>query len=240
MIFSLPLITFIVLLALEKFLPTIKQNRNYDILDHLLNWTGLIIQGCVVPAMGYLISLIILPNVFPSGKGFLEIGWIGCFVLNLVVIDFLYYWQHRSFHYFQFLWDLHKCHHASKRVDIWATSRNSIIINFVFVYFLFNPFVAFFCDCPEAFYTGAMITASLDIFRHTQLDLNKLIPDRIMRVLSHILVMPCQHHHHHSLSKKSVNLAANFIIWDILFGTAQIDANYPHAYGVSEPRTRTI
>lgn len=236
MIFLLPPITFIVLLVLERRLPTIEQSHQHGFWDHFLNGCGLFMQGCVVPAAGYWISQMALPLIFPGGKGILAFGWWGCFLLNFIVIDFLYYWQHRAFHRFNFLWNLHKCHHASKRVDIWTTSRNSILINLLFVYFLINPILAFLCDAPEAFYTSAMITASLDIFRHTHIDLHQVIPDRIMRVLSLIFVMPCQHHHHHRLEKKSVNLGANLFIWDLLFGTAQLEADYPPAYGVAEAK----
>lgn len=232
MIFALPALTFFLLLILEKILPTIQQEHQHNFWDQFLNCVGLLMQGCIVPALGYWLSVSIFPLAFREYKGILEIGWLNCFLLNLIFIDFLYYWQHRAFHSFTFLWNLHYCHHASSRVDIWTTSRNSILINFLFVYCLINPPLAFFCDSPEGFYMGAMVTASLDVFRHTRLNLNKLFPRWFLQLISHIIVMPCQHHNHHRLSKESVNLGANFIVWDILFGTAQIDTDYPLAYGV--------
>jgi len=231
-LFTLPAITFITLLILEKILPTVPQSHHHKRWDHILNCIGLFIQGCIIPATGYWISQSVLPLIFSEGKGSLPLGWWGCFLLNIIFIDLLYYWQHRAFHTFNFLWGLHKCHHASQRVDIWITSRNSILINFLFVYCLINPILAFFCDSPMSFYTGAMITASLDIFRHSHLDLHKILPSILLKVLSHILVMPCQHHQHHQKTIKPVNLSANFIIWDILFGTAEINANYPKNYGI--------
>ncbi len=235
-IFLLPALTFLLLLFLERKLPTVKQNHEHTLWDHFLNGVGFLMQGCMVPALGYWLSQSIIPLVLHDGKGCLPLGWIGCFLLNLIFVDFLYYWQHRSFHHFNFLWKLHHCHHASNRVDIWITSRNSILINFLFVYCLINPFLAFFCDSPEGFYSGAMVTASLDVFRHTQLNLNEIFSPKFIRLVSRIFVMPCHHHHHHCLSKKSVNLGANFIIWDILFGTAYIDTQYPCEYGVTESK----
>ncbi len=75
----------------------------------------------------------------PGGAGILPIGWWGAFLLNFVVIDFLYYWQHRWFHRIRPLWKLHRCHHTARRVDIWVTSRNTLVMHFLFVYFLLNP-----------------------------------------------------------------------------------------------------
>lgn len=235
-IFALPAITFFALLFLERCAPVIKQAHRHSLWDRCLNAIGLIIQGCMVPLLGYWLSQAAFPALFQTGKGILQFGWWGCFLLNIVFVDFLYYWQHRAFHHFALLWNLHHCHHAAHRVDIWTTSRNSILINFLFVYCSLNPFLAYCCDSPEGFYAGAMLTASLDVFRHTRLDLNALLPRRLLRALSYIIVMPCQHHQHHQQGKQSVNLAANFILWDILFGTSKIDANYPEAYGVPETK----
>lgn len=233
---ALPPLTFILLLVLEKKLPVIEQEKGYTYWDYMLNGVGFFMQGCIVPGLGIWLSQSLLPHVFPWMSGVLEFGWWGCFIFNMVFVDFLYYWQHRAFHHFHFLWRLHECHHSTNRVDIWTTSRNSIWINFIFVYCLLNPLFGFLCDSREGFYAGAMVTASLDIFRHTRLDLVGLLPYRLLYVLSHIFVMPCQHHHHHSLSDKPINLAANFIFWDILFGTAKITLHYPQSYGVANTK----
>jgi len=236
MIFALPAITFLGLWGLERVLPTLTQSHSSTKWDHVLNVLGLMIQGCVVPVIGYWISQSILPFIAPKALGILHLGWWGAFLLNFIFVDFLYYWQHRAFHRFSFLWNLHQCHHASKRVDIWTTSRNSVLINFLFVYFWVNPVLAFLCDAPLGFYTGAMITASLDIFRHSHLDLHKILPHRFLNIISKILVMPCQHHHHHRKTKRASNLSANFIVWDILFDTAEIQKEYPEEYGLKDAR----
>jgi sterol desaturase/sphingolipid hydroxylase (fatty acid hydroxylase superfamily) len=233
-LFALPAITFIGLYFLEKLLPTIQQSHIHQKWDHLLNAIGLLIQGCAVPAFGYWISQEILPCFFANGKRIFPLGWWGSFWLNFLFVDFLYYWQHRAFHRSPALWNLHKCHHAAKRVDIWTTSRNSILINFLFVYCLINPILAYFCDTPIGFYTGAMITASLDVFRHCRLDLNQILPGKWLYILSHIFVLPRQHHHHHGPSHQPVNFSANFIFWDILFKTAEINPKYPADYGVNK------
>ena len=232
MIFAIPSLTFILLWVLERILPTVAQGQPPQSWDKVLNGIGLFMQGCVVPGCGYLASQKILPLLLPHWQGSLSLGWWGAFLLNIIGVDFLYYWQHRAFHRYTHLWNLHKCHHASSRVDIWVTSRNSLLINFLFVYLLLNPILAFFCDVPMGFYTGAIFTASLDIFRHSSLDMVKILPRWIYAPVSQIMVMPCQHHHHHSLKGLGSNFGANFIIWDRLFGTVETLNSYPHQYGV--------
>ena len=220
-IFVLPILTFFGLWLLEKRLPTVVQEE-HTFWDHLLHAMGLCIQGCVIPILGYILSTNFFPMLFPNSAGILKLGWWGSFLLNFVGVDFLYYWQHRAFHVHNGLWKLHACHHEAARVDVWTTSRNSLAVNFLFVYLLINPFLAYFCDTPSAFYLGAMLTASLDIFRHSAVDWNTLIPKPLLSFLSHIFVMPRQHHFHHRVEAPSANFSANFILWDILFGTAMI------------------
>ena len=228
-VFLLPLMTFIGLWLLEKRLPTVPQ-QEHTLWDHLLHAVGLFIQGCVIPFAGYLLSLFVAPLLFPSSAGVLKLGWWGSFLLNLIGVDFLYYWQHRAFHRYDTLWKLHACHHEAARIDVWTTARNSLLVNFLFVYLLINPFLAYFCDAPNAFYLGAMLTASLDIFRHSCVNWNKLIPAPLLQFLSYVFVMPRQHHFHHRVEAPSANFSANFILWDILFGTAVIHNPKEHEH----------
>jgi len=222
----LPLAAFASLVAFERAAATASRTPGYARADHLLNLGGLAIQGTLVPLAGYWIATRMLPAYWPGVAGSLELGWLGAFALNFVLIDFLYYWQHRLFHGVPFLWALHQCHHASPTLDVWATSRNSLAINFLFVYMLVNPLLGFLCDEPEGFFAAAAVTASLDLWRHSRL--------RAPTFLSHVLVTPAEHHAHHSPDGHAVNFGANLIVWDRLFGTAHSATDFPTAYGTRE------
>ena len=223
----LPVLTFSALLALECAFAG-RAGAAYSRADHLLNLAGLAIQGAVVPALGYVLATEVLAARLPAAAGSLAIGWWGAFALNFVAVDFLYYWQHRLFHRLPALWALHQCHHASPSLSVWASSRNSLAINFLFVYLLVNPVLGFLCDRPEGFFAGAAVTASLDLWRHSRL------PAAWSPAwLRGVLVTPTHHHYHHSLDGEPRNFGANLIWWDRLFGTEHAPPGYPAAYGTA-------
>jgi sterol desaturase/sphingolipid hydroxylase (fatty acid hydroxylase superfamily) len=229
----IPAATFLVLLAGEWLAPRRPQPR-HGCWDWIIHLSGFLIQGALIPLLGYLIATRILPVWLPRGFGVLNIGWWGAFLLNFVFVDFLYYWQHRLFHRVPALWKLHLCHHSSKRFDIWITSRNTLLLHFLFIYFLINPFFGYLVSRPDAFFAGAMITASLDILRHSSIDVSRLpVAGLLGSLLGKILVLPSAHHRHHGSENFEGNYGANLIIWDRIFGTFLEEKGDPEAYGVT-------
>jgi len=215
----LPGAAFALVWALERIAPaTDDPPRRHDRADWTLNLIGLAAQGALVPLVGLWVTTQILAPAFPAAAGALPIGFWGGFALNVLAIDFLYYWQHRAFHA-RIAWPLHIAHHASQRVDVWATSRNTVWTNFLFVYFMINPWAALLCDAPEGFYTGAAVTAALDLWRHGRVDYGRLGLSRVFGALSLVMITPPAHQRHHDAIRASANFGANFSAWDRLFGT---------------------
>ena len=218
---ALPFLTFCGLFVRESLAP--KPERAYSATDIGLNLAGLLAQGVLVPLIGYGLATEVLPRLIPQAQGLLPFGFWGALALNLIVVDFLYYWQHRALHQIKPIWPLHLTHHASPRVDIWATARNCLWINGLFVYLLVNPWLGFLCDRPDGFFIGAMMTASLDIWHHT-----RTLP--APRFVKGWLTTPANHHRHHDITRPPANYGANFIIWDRMFGTADLSEQTPLAY----------
>lgn len=206
----LPVLTFSMLLLAEGR-SRLREPKSTTS-DWILNLTGFAMQGLLIPILGFFLSTVLFPSLLPNLHRCLQLGFTGSFLLNFIGIDFLYYLQHRAFHNSPLLWKLHATHHYAPTVNVWATSRNAIVTNFLFVYLLVSPFVAYLCDSQEGFFVGAMLTAALDLFRHAHVDCR--IP-----VLDQILTMPHEHHRHHDADRPDANFAANFILWDKLFNT---------------------
>ena len=230
----IPVLTFVILLAGETLLPRQVSDSRHSGWDWVIHLSGFLIQGAVIPLFGYFIATQ-LPYWIPQGAGVLPLGWWGAFLLNFVFVDFLYYWQHRGFHQVPLLWKLHLCHHTARRVDVWVTSRNALVFHFLFVYFLLNPILGYLVTRPEGFFAVAMVTASLDIFRHANIGGSRLPGLRHLGPwLGQVFVLPAAHHRHHSATHFEGNYGANLILWDRLFHTFLSEDEYPTMYGVRQ------
>ncbi|MDH3219635.1 MAG: sterol desaturase family protein [Gammaproteobacteria bacterium] len=229
----LPLVTFFLLLWLQNRQPAGIAAGVYSLGDWVMNLSGFFMQGIVIPLAGYCLASVVFPQILPDYAGTLAIGAGGALLLNLLGVDLLYYLQHRAFHQLPWLWKLHAPHHYSPTLNIWATARNALLTHFLFVYLLINPVLGYLCDVPEAFFAGAMLTAALDLLRHSSMRAE-------WSLLQGILVLPRDHHRHHDGNKQFANFGANFIIWDRMFNTADLHADYPESYVVAgAPDIRT-
>jgi len=226
---TLPILTFMVLSLGEFVLRTIPVRGQETRADVLINLSGFAMQGAAVPAVAYFVSHSLLPQLAPAGEGVLGLGFWGAFLLCLVGVDFLYYWQHRLFHRLGLLWRLHRCHHAAPTVSVWVTARNSLLTHFLFVYLLVNPWLAYLSGSREGFLLAASVTASLDLWRHT-----RLTPARYWSALEWLLITPRLHHRHHDAEAPHSNFGANLSIWDRWFGTLRSGNAYPAAYAVAD------
>lgn len=233
LIVTLPLLTFLVLSVGERLLRTVPARGRKTAADMLINLSGFTMQGAVVPAIAYLVSHSLLPRLAPTAEGALDFGFWGAFLLCLVGVDFLYYWQHRLFHRIGLLWRLHRCHHAAPTVSVWVTARNSLLTHFLFVYLLVNPWLAFVSGSVEGFLLAASVTASLDLWRHTS-----LAPAPYWSAFEWVLITPRLHHRHHDADDPGYNFGANLSIWDRLFGTLRSVGAYPAAYAVADAPDR--
>ena len=129
------IIIFMTFSALTLMSLLIDENRTRVLSRTPAEWlydgVGLIIQGVMIPALPFLL-LPLLRMILPNLNGSLTFpGWIQ-FLFSFVVVDYLYYWNHRVLHH-KMYWSLHRLHHSSRLLDVLSTSRNSLITSFLFV-----------------------------------------------------------------------------------------------------------
>jgi sterol desaturase/sphingolipid hydroxylase (fatty acid hydroxylase superfamily) len=181
--------------------------------EWIIDVSGLFIQGVIIPATPFfLVPLLrfILPNV--SAR--YEIHTLFQFIISFVMIDYLYYWNHRIFHSRK-LWHIHRLHHSSVHLDIISTSRNSFFSSFLFIYIWFQTMVMFLFHDYSGFILGLLFTYCLDLWRHSGLR----TPTIIQPFISWFLLLPEDHLLHHSLQGRNKNFGANFSWWDKIHGT---------------------
>ncbi|MEE2901339.1 MAG: sterol desaturase family protein [Myxococcota bacterium] len=198
--------------------------------DWILDGSSLFVQGTLIPWVQTAVLYVAYLNLMPSYKGQLTVPFWLAFALNFVVVDYLYYWNHRLFHRRPF-WPLHMIHHTMTDMDVLGTSRNTLWTSFFIVYVWVNSLMLFLLADPAPYLLSITLTASLDMWRHSKLYGERL--GVLHRVLSMVLITPLHHAVHHSDSETAGNYGANLSLWDRLHGTYRAADETPTKLGVS-------
>lgn len=172
-----------------------------------------------------------------KGWGLLNIldlpTWIN-FIISIIILDLVIYFQHVCFHKIPALWCVHKVHHADADFDVSTGVRFhpiemliSMIIKLFFILLLGPPAIAVI-----SFELILNVTA---MFSHSNIN----IPSKIDSTLRCLIVTPDMHRVHHSIHHKEANSNFGFNLswWDKLFGTyiAQpIDGHKNMSIGISD------
>lgn len=137
-------------------------------------------------------------------------------LVALIALDMLIYWQHVASHYFSPLWALHKMHHTDRDIDVTTALRFhplEIILSMAF---------KLLCVLALGAPVGAVILFEVVLngsamFNHANLRL----PRSVDRVLRWFIVTPDMHRVHHSVDapETNSNYGFNLSVWDRVFGT---------------------
>jgi sterol desaturase/sphingolipid hydroxylase (fatty acid hydroxylase superfamily) len=181
--------------------------------NRILDLTGVLAQALVVPVLATFLGQEVFPLIFTPKLALPIIpAWI-LFILPFTLVDYLYYWNHRTLHT-KLFWFLHQVHHTSEKLNITVTSRNSIWTPLFLVYVWFQAFLIYLTPETKAYLYGLWLMGALDMWRHSGWK-----TPQFLKVLGVFLILPEDHEWHHSLEKSGVNYGANLNIWDRLHGT---------------------
>lgn len=228
-------ITFILLLGMTiAHKPSLAKLQRKSRHDWILDGLGLCVQGLLIPALQIAIVYQLYQLLFPHQEGCLHESAIATFLLSFLLVDYLYYWNHRCLHSENF-WFLHQVHHTVTDMDVLGTSRNSLWTSFLIIYLWIHPLFIYLLQDPTGYIIGVSITSSLDLWRHSQFILS---PESwLYRLLSPWLILPQDHAWHHASNSHCCNYGANLKIWDKLHGTYYQDANPPASLGIETSLT---
>ncbi len=196
--------------------------------ENVIDGISLFIQGIIIPVSSYFLIYRLYDGLFPALKGTLKISNELGFLLNFVLVDFVFYWIHRLFHSRR-LWGFHLVHHSARAMDVIVSSRNTIWTSFFFPYLWLNSYFIFILENKTGFVLSISITTMLDLWRHSSLFINP--QSQVAKAISWFFVTPVHHAWHHSRSHSRVNFGANLSIWDRVFGTYLYAAQYPDDLG---------
>ena len=148
-------------------------------------------------------------------------------ILCILVIDFLYYWEHRIEHRVRILWSYHSIHHSSPIYNYTTALRVSFIDSFVtWIFYLPAILIGFH---PYVVLLAIFFILAYQFWLHTEL-IGKL------GWYEKIFMTPSQHRVHHGSDDIYLdkNYGAVLSIWDRMFGTFQEELHKP-TYGLTTP-----
>ena len=138
------------------------------------------------------------------------------FLMAIVVLDFVVYWQHVVFHRIPILWKLHRVHHTDRDLD--ATSALRFHPLEIGLSMIIKIFVVIILGAsPLAVIVFEVILNAMAMFNHG----NVALPKKLDRTLRKVLVTPDMHRIHHSIEKQefNTNFGFNLSLWDRLFSS---------------------
>lgn len=212
------LLTFWILIALSlKHPKDWYQLKQKPIADWILDICGLVVQGCIIPALQIGLLYRLLHWLLPQAENCIAIPALLSFLACTVFVDYGYYWNHRWLH--THAWAIHRVHHTVTHLDVLGTSRNSLWSSLFILYLWVHALMLYLLKDPSGYLWGISLTAILDLWRHSQLGPN---PHSLLySLLSDWLVLPQDHAFHHAKQTHTYNFGANFKLWDRLHGTAK-------------------
>lgn len=152
--------------------------------------------------------------------------YLQTFVL-IVIIDFIKYITHASFHKSQTLWIIHAFHHSATEFCILNRFRDHFLEGAIKKLFYVLPFAIL--GSIESFLIIGVLTEFHKLIIHSAFRSNWGLFGR------YIIVSPAAHRIHHSIKPEHYgkNYSTTFIIWDRLFGT-YYEGEETNDFGVAE------
>ena len=144
----------------------------------------------------------------------------------IVIVDFIYYWEHRIQHQVAVFWSLaHTVHHSSNQFNQSTAYRLSWADVFISPWFYLPLVIAGFD--PLLVLGAYLFNLAYQTWIHTEL-IGKL------RWADGWLNTPSNHRVHHAVEQKyhDKNFGGILMLWDRLFGTYQAEEETP-TYGVT-------
>ncbi|MFM7426749.1 MAG: sterol desaturase family protein [Elainella sp.] len=194
--------------------------------DWILDSCGLLIQGILVPVLQFTAVYQLYHLLFPQAQAVLHLPNGLGFLISFVLVDYLYYWNHRWLHGWAWRW--HRLHHTVTDLDVLGTSRNSVWTSGLILYLWLHPLGLYLLAQPEGYLWGMGLTSTLDLWRHSRFSL----PQPWAGWLGRWLILPQDHAWHHAADRLPCNYSANFN-WDRWHGTAYQSDSPPERLGDS-------
>jgi sterol desaturase/sphingolipid hydroxylase (fatty acid hydroxylase superfamily) len=184
--------------------------------DWCLDSLGLSTQGLLIPLVQGAVIVQIYRYLLPTYQASIEIPPLWGFLISFVLVDYIYYWNHRLLHTGWF-WPIHQVHHTVSQMDVLATSRNTLWSSFLIAYLWIHALFVYLLQDATFYLVGVSLTYALDLWRHSEID----EPNWLRPWVQSWLILPRDHAWHHATTALPVYFGGNLKIWDRFHNTQQ-------------------
>ena len=216
-------VVFTILIGCEAWWSRKRALNLYDLRETLANFA--IFAGLQLAKIGIIVWQTWVLDLFSPLAPFTLPARPGAVLLVFLVVDFLYYWQHRIMHEVRFFWCFHEVHHSSPWYNFSTSLRLNWFSGLVGIFFLLP---AVLVGAPPPWIALALlINLVFQFFLHT-----RLIGD--LGPLEGWVNTPSAHRVHHGRNPEYLdkNYGGVLMIWDRLFGT-YVPESRPVQFGVT-------
>ena len=223
--------------ALEKWRPVEAQPhtewKQTDAVYTMLNRLGfvpLLLFFLLMPLVdsldGALRMYDIIPPNLEDALPWLTTQPLWSFLFYLVLLDFVAYWLHRGQHQLGWWWSLHALHHSQREMSFWSDDRNHLLDDVLIDGA--HALVALLIGVPPTQFIALVVASRVvESLSHANVRMS------FGRFGEYLLVSPRFHRVHHAIGlghegrARGCNFAVLFPIWDVLFGTANMEKTFP-------------
>jgi sterol desaturase/sphingolipid hydroxylase (fatty acid hydroxylase superfamily) len=203
------LLTYMVCICIEMTISSVRASHLYELDDTVHNLV-MFFANRMMGGLGAAFMLAVLTtaeHIVPWKIGGPFAG-VACFL----IVDFLFYVQHKCFHSDTLFAPFHEVHHTSPHYNLTTTLRASVFLPWINPIF-YLPAVLAGCDSVSVIVCFSLIQV-YQFFLHTQLVGS-------IGMFEGILNTPSAHrvHHGRERSQYESNLGGVFLFWDRIFNT---------------------
>ncbi len=177
-------------------------------------------------------TILPLRNLFELNGLAAQPLWLQTVVL-LVSKDFLQWLVHNLMHRVPALWQFHKTHHSSTDMDWLSNWRFHWFEIVVYQMVLYVP-ATLLGFSAEAAFGCAIISTAVGHFAHA----NLRVRIGFLKYIVNSPEMHTWHHVHPDAGPQDRNFAITFAVWDWLFRTDYLPAEFPKRLGIREAESR--
>ncbi|MDR3613264.1 MAG: sterol desaturase family protein [Candidatus Obscuribacterales bacterium] len=201
------LLVYMVFICVEMAADHFLKTKAYNFDDTLHNLIMFFVNRMTGGLGGaFMFSMLSLTAHFAPWKLHGPFAWI----VTFLVVDMLFYIQHRCFHTDTIFAPFHEVHHSSQNYNLTTTLRASVFLPWLNPLFYFSA-ALIGCD-PLAIIISFSLIQVYQFFLHTE-----FVPS--LGLLEGIINTPSAHrvHHGHEQAQYESNLGGVLLLWDRIF-----------------------